>query len=299
MHVGLVGLGKMGAGIARRLAARGHQVTGYDRDPASLAGTTGIAGVESPAALVAALTAPRTIWLMLPAGPTTEAMLATLAPLLAAGDTLIDGGNARYTDSVRRAAALRLQGIEYIDAGTSGGIHGEAAGYCLMLGGEADVIARHSQLFADLAVAGGWGHVGPAGAGHYTKMIHNSIEYGAMQAYAEGFALLAAKTEFGLDLAAIAELWRHGSVVRSWLLELLAETLSRPQTIDRIAPVVADSGEGRWAAQEAIDLGVSAPVTLLALMARFKSQDPEGFSERLLAALRQAFGGHRIEPDKP
>ncbi|MBE0615853.1 MAG: decarboxylating 6-phosphogluconate dehydrogenase [Burkholderiales bacterium] len=301
MRIGMVGLGRMGANMARRLARGGAQVLAWDRAlPArrSLARERRVSVATDLAALVQGLKAPRVIWLMLPAGKASEALLARLVPLLSKGDVLVDGANAHYKDSIRRAAELAAHGLHYVDAGVSGGIWGLDLGYTIMLGGEARAVRRVAPFAKMLAPPKGWLHCGRSGAGHYVKMIHNGIEYGMMQAYAEGFALLAARSEFDLDTAAVAELWRHGSVVRSWLLDLLAETLKRDASLENIAPVVADSGEGRWAAIEAVELGVPAPVISLALAMRFASQGKGDYAAKQLALLRNRFGGHAVSKNK-
>lgn len=297
----LIGLGKMGANMARRLALGGVRAALFDRDPAiarALAGETGGIFASSLTDLIAAMQAPRVIWLMLPAGAATEAAISQVQGLLSEGDLIVDGANSQYKDSVRRAATLMRNGLMFVDAGVSGGVHGLANGYCLMVGGSEDAVARVRPYLRLLAPApdSGWLHAGPAGAGHFVKMVHNGIEYGMMQALAEGFALMEAKQDFKLDLAAVGELWRHGSVVRSWLLDLTAEALKDPRGLAAIAPQVADSGEGRWTAQEAVDLGVPAPVMSLALMMRFASQGHNDTAARLLAKMRQGFGGHAVKP---
>ncbi len=299
-RIGMIGLGRMGANMARRLARGGAQVIAWDRAAAArraLARERRVAIAPDLAALLQELKAPRVLWLMLPAGKASADTLARLAPLLARGDVVVDGANAHYQDSMRRAAALAARGLHYVDAGVSGGVWGLANGYTIMLGGEARAVRRVAPFAKLLAPPRGWLRCGPSGAGHYVKMIHNGIEYGLMQAYAEGFALLAGKQEFGLDLAAVAELWRHGSVVRSWLLDLLADNLKRDAALAGIAPVVADSGEGRWTAIEAIELGVPAPVISLALAMRFASQGKGDFGAKQLAQLRNSFGGHAVEAD--
>ena len=296
-RIGMIGLGRMGANMARRLARGGANVIAWDRTAAVRRATAReqrIAAAPDLAALVQLLKAPRVLWLMLPAGAVTEDILAQLQPLLAKGDVLVDGANANYKDSMRRAAELAARGLHYVDAGVSGGIWGLAKGYTIMLGGEARAVKRVAPFAKLLAPPKGWLHCGPSGAGHYVKMIHNGIEYGLMQAYAEGFALLAGKREFGLDTAAVAELWRHGSVVRSWLLDLMAQNLKRDAVLEGIAPVVADSGEGRWTAIEAIELGVPAPVISLALAMRFASQGKGDYGAKQLAQLRHSFGGHAV-----
>jgi 6-phosphogluconate dehydrogenase len=290
----------MGANMARRWLAAGFAVRGYARTRATVAaleaeGLTGTASIED---LVAGLPAPRAIWMMLPAGPPTDEATERIGRLLAPGDVLIDGGNSFYKDDLRRAAALTPRGIHYLDQGTSGGVWGLREGYCLMIGGPEEVVERLRPVFAALAPAPdrGWARVGPVGAGHFVKMIHNGIEYGMMQAYAEGFALLQAKPEFALDLPAIAGLWRHGSVVRSWLLDLIERALRDDPRLEEIRGWVADSGEGRWTVQEGIETGVPLPVLSLALMARFRSRQDDTFADRLLAALRNQFGGHAVKP---
>jgi 6-phosphogluconate dehydrogenase len=300
MQIGIVGLGRMGAGMARRLARGRIQVLCYDQAEAAgaaLADERGVECMENLAALCARMEGERVILLSLPAGPAVEDTVRDLIPLLATGDTMVDGGNSYYRDSMRRALALSQQGLRYIDAGVSGGVHGLEQGYCLMLGGTARSIEIF-QPFARLLAPDperGWLHCGPSGAGHFTKMIHNGIEYGIMQSLAEGFALLAARPELDIDAARLAETWRHGSVVRSWLLDLCAEILSRGEDFSRVAPVVADSGEGRWTALESIELGVPAPVITLALMNRFSSQGGSDYARRLLAMMRAGFGGHPLQ----
>ena len=299
MQIGMIGLGRMGANMTRRLARAGIEVIAFDRSPearTATAGEPGARAVDSLQELVAALVVPRALWLMLPAGEATESTLAALQPLLERGDVVVDGANTYYVDSMRRASMLAASGIEYADAGVSGGIWGLENGYALMMGGSEAAIARLEPAVRALAPAPdrGWLHCGPSGSGHYAKMIHNGIEYGMMQAYAEGFALLDAKREFRLDVAKIAESWRHGSVVRSWLLDLTAEFMRDGHALDNIAPVVADSGEGRWTALEGIELGIPTPVMSLALMQRFSSQGKADYQARLLARMRQAFGGHAV-----
>jgi 6-phosphogluconate dehydrogenase len=303
MEIGIVGLGRMGANMARRLARGGVQVKAFDVSPvarSTLQSEAGITPVADLAAMVAALGAPRVVWLMLPAGNVTQTALDALVPLLAKGDVVVDGANAYYKDSIRHAGALAEKGLLFADAGVSGGVWGLDKGYCIMLGGTPEAAGRAIPFVKILAPAPdqGWIHSGPVGSGHFVKMVHNGIEYGMMQAYAEGLALLAAKTEFGLDLAAISEMWRHGSVVRSWLLDLIAEFLAKDSTLDAIKPVVADSGEGRWTALEAVELGVPAPVMSLALMMRFTSQGKDDYSNKLLAMMRNSFGGHLVQHEK-
>ena len=300
LALGLVGLGRMGGNMARRLARAGVRVVGYDATPgaaAILADEGVVTAVESLAALAAALPAPRVVWVMVPAGAATQATIDELAPLLAPGDTIVDGGNANYKDSQRRGAQLAARGLDFVDCGVSGGVWGLDNGYALMFGAnEAGALAIGP--YARILAPGpdrGWLHCGPVGAGHFVKMIHNGIEYGMMQSYAEGFALLDGKREFALDAAKIAELWRHGSVVRSWLLDLTAEFLARDPDPGAIAPRVADSGEGRWTVAEAVEQGVPAPVLALALMMRFDSQGSGDYANRMLARMRQAFGGHAVD----
>jgi 6-phosphogluconate dehydrogenase len=295
----MVGLGKMGANMTTRLVLGGHEVVAFDRsaDVVKAATAKGARGANTLEELVRQLQAPRAVWIMVPAGDPTENTVRALADLLTAGDTIIDGGNSNYKESVRRAAMVAERGLHFIDVGTSGGIWGLTEGYSLMVGGPNDVVDRLCPIFETLAPAKdqGWGHVGPVGSGHFTKMVHNGIEYGMMQAYAEGFSILKHKKEFNLDLAQIAELWRTGSVVRSWLLDLTARALHDDQDLSSIAPYVSDSGEGRWTVAEAIDLDVPAPVITLALLQRLRSRDAESFTDRLLAALRNQFGGHAVK----
>jgi 6-phosphogluconate dehydrogenase len=301
MEIAMIGLGRMGANMAQRLMRGGHKVVGYDPAAAARA-LLEKSGAETAASLeqmVAKLKAPRAVWLMVPAGEITDNTITNLVPLLAAGDTIIDGGNSNYRDTQRRAAMTLQRKIQYVDSGTSGGIWGLAEGYSLMIGGDEAVVERLRPIFETLAPAKnqGWGRVGPVGSGHYTKMVHNGIEYGLMQAYAEGFSILQHKSEFKLDLHQIAEIWRYGSVVRSWLLDLTANALEKNPTLKGIAPYVADSGEGRWTVADAIELGVSAPVITLSLLERLRSRDNDSFSDKLLAAMRNQFGGHEIKKE--
>jgi 6-phosphogluconate dehydrogenase len=299
MNLGMIGLGKMGANMAERLVRGGHRVVGYDfgSEARTRAASAGIVPVDSLTSLVAALPKPRAVWMMVPAGGAVDSTLEALAPLLTPGDIIIDGGNSNYRDSQRRAKSLAEKGFNFIDVGTSGGVWGLANGYSLMIGGDEAAVASLNPIFATLApsATSGWGRVGPSGAGHFTKMIHNGIEYGLMQAYAEGFSVMKHKTEFDLDLHQIATIWQDGSVVRSWLLDLTAQLLEKNPHLDQIAPFVADSGEGRWTVAEAIELGVAAPVMTLALLQRLRSRDTESFSDRVLAGLRNEFGGHGIK----
>jgi 6-phosphogluconate dehydrogenase len=296
MQIAFVGLGRMGGNMVTRLQRAGHQVIAYDRAEAAREAVekVGARGVSSLDQLVAALTPPRAVWVMVPAGAATEATIDQLAGKLAAGDTIIDGGNTRWTDDVRRAEALRPRGIHYIDAGTSGGIWGLENGYCLMVGGDKDAVGRLEPIFRSLAPPDGFLHTGAVGSGHYVKMIHNGIEYAMMQAYAEGFELMS-ESEYGLDLPKIAHLWNQGSVVRSWLLELTAGALAQDPKLAGLKPYVEDSGEGRWTVEDAINKAVPAPTITAALFARFRSRRDNSYADRLLAALRNAFGGHAVK----
>jgi len=299
MEIALIGLGKMGANMARRLLRGGHRVIGYNRTRAvtdQIAAEEGLTPAYSLAEAVAALSPPRAVWVMLPAGSTTSEHIEQLMTLLAPGDLVIDGGNTNYKDDARHAALLNTRGIEFVDVGTSGGIWGLTEGYSLMIGGEPASVARLRPIFETLAPAPdkGWGHVGPHGAGHYVKMVHNGIEYGMMQALAEGFEIFKAKKEFGLDVAQIARIWQHGSVVRSWLLDLTAEALAEDPDLSTLKGYVPDSGEGRWTVADAIDLDVPAPVITLSLMMRFVSRQDDSYAAKLLAAMRNKFGGHAV-----
>ena len=299
MELAMIGLGKMGLNMATRLARGGHRVVGFARTAATVdeAIKLGAEGAHSLAEAVGKLKKPRIVWLMVPAGKVTDDNVQELSGLLSKGDIVIDGGNSNYKDSVRHAAMLEPKGIDFVDCGTSGGIWGITEGYSLMIGGDAAVVEKMRPIFETLAPAAdkGWGRVGPHGAGHFVKMIHNGIEYGMMQAFAEGFSILKAKEEFGMDLAQISHIWQHGSVVRSWLLDLAARALEEDPLLTEIKPWVADSGEGRWTVFESIDLDVPAPVLTLALQMRFASRDEENYSARMLAALRNQFGGHAIK----
>ena len=301
MTIGMIGLGRMGGNMVRRLLRGGHRCVVHDLNPDSVSALVheGAIGAASFDELPAKLEPPRAVWIMVPAGDATEQTVHTLAERLERGDTIIDGGNSYFKDDVRRASELRRLGIHYLDVGTSGGIWGLAEGYSLMVGGPNEAVDRLRPVFETLAPAKdqGWGHVGPAGSGHFTKMVHNGIEYGMMQAYAEGFEIMKAKTEFGLDLYQIAETWRVGSVVRSWLLDLAARALADDPDLAHIKGFVADSGEGRWTVAEAIDLDVSAPVITLALQNRLRSRNPGPFGDKLLAALRNQFGGHAVQKE--
>ncbi len=299
MELAMIGLGKMGLNMATPLARGGHREIGYARTDATVqeAIRLGAEGAHTLEEAVSKLHAPRVIWLMIPAGQVTHDAVEQLSSLLQEGDIVIDGGNSNYKDSVMHAAMLEPKGIEFVDCGTSGGIWGLTEGYSLMIGGKPEVVESLRPIFETLAPAPdkGWGHVGPHGAGHYVKMIHNGIEYGMMQAFAEGFSILKAKKEFGMDLAQISHIWQHGSVVRSWLLDLAANALDEDTELADIKPWVADSGEGRWTVFESIDLDVPAPVITLALQMRFASRDEENYTARMLAALRNQFGGHAIK----
>jgi len=299
MELAMVGLGKMGLNMSTRLVRGGHRVVGYARTAETVESAVklGAEGAYSLEEAVGKLSAPRIVWLMVPAGEVTYNTIEKLSGLLSTGDIVIDGGNSNYKDSVRHAEMLEPKGIDFVDCGTSGGIWGLTEGYSLMIGGKAEVVEKMRPIFETLAPAldKGWGHVGPHGAGHFVKMVHNGIEYGMMQAFAEGFSIMKAKEELGLDLAQISHIWQYGSVVRSWLLDLAARALDEDSKLASVKPWVADSGEGRWTVFESIDLAVPAPVITLALQMRFVSRDEENFSARMLAALRNQFGGHAIK----
>ncbi len=296
MDIGFIGLGKMGLNMVTRLQRAGHQVTAYDRAAEALKQATaaGCVGVSSLADLVQRLKAPRAVWVMVPSGPPTEETVQAVAALLQPDDIIIDGGNTRFHDDVRRARELTPKQIQYIDAGTSGGIWGLKNGYCLMIGGDKDAVNRLAPIFESLAPPNGWAHVGAVGAGHYVKMVHNGIEYSMMQGYAEGFELMS-KSDYGLDLARIADLWMQGSVVRSWLLELAGSALKEDPRLDKLKGFVQDSGEGRWMVADAIEKNVPVPTLTTALFTRFRSRQGESFAEKMLAALRNAFGGHAVK----
>jgi 6-phosphogluconate dehydrogenase len=295
MELGFVGLGRMGMNMVRRLRRDQHRIVAYDRAPEIVqeAGREGATGSGSLKDLVAQLAAPRAVWVMVPAGEATESTIRELAGILQKDDVIIDGGNTFYKDDARRAKELEAKGIHYVDAGTSGGIWGLQVGYCLMVGGEEAIVRRLAPIFTTLAPENGWAHMGSAGAGHYVKMIHNGIEYGLMQAYAEGFECLS-KSAYGLDLPRIADLWMQGSVVRSWLLELTAAGLKDDPKLERIKGYVEDSGEGRWTVFDAIEKDVPAMVLSAALYARFRSRQDDSFADRMLAMMRNAFGGHAV-----
>ena len=298
MEIGLVGLGRMGGNMAMRLHENGHHVVAYDRDPdaRSSFGDRGLIPVASVEEFASQLQQPRAVWIMVPSGAPTEATVAALAGVLDAGDVIIDGGNSNYKDSIRRGHDLQSRGIHFVDAGVSGGVWGLTEGYCIMVGGSEEAVAHVEPAFRTLAPSteDGYAHVGPSGAGHFTKMVHNGIEYGMMQAYAEGFELLQAKEQFGFDVAQIAEIWRHGSVIRSWLLDLTATALEEDPGLESIEPWVEDSGEGRWTVEESIELAVPLPVISIALQARFRSRQENPFGFKLLAAMRNQFGGHAV-----
>jgi 6-phosphogluconate dehydrogenase len=301
MELGMIGLGRMGGAMAQRLIRGGHRVAGLARNPDALRQLEemNIVPAASFDELVNSLKPPRVIWLMIPAGTPVDENIAGLLPLLEPDDIIVDGGNSNYKDTQRRAENLKATRIHYVDAGTSGGIWGLQNGYSIMVGGDEEVVAQLRPIFETLAPAAnkGWGRVGPNGAGHFTKMVHNGIEYGMMQAYGEGFAIMRHKTEFNLDLHQVAEIWRDGSVVQSWLLDLTSAALAKNPDLDGIAPYVADSGEGRWTVAEAIDLNVAAPVITLSLLERLQSRDPESFSNKLLSAMRNQFGGHEMKKE--
>jgi len=296
MQIGFVGLGKMGLNMVTRLIRGGHQVAAFDRsaDAIAQAAAAGAKGAASLDALVAALAPPRAVWVMVPAGAATESTVAALGNLLSKGDTIVDGGNTNFHDDVRRAEALKAKGITYIDAGTSGGIWGLQEGYCLMVGGDAGACKRLEPIFLTLAPENGYMRVGESGAGHYFKMIHNAIEYGLMQAYAEGFDLMHA-SDYKIDLPAVASLWMQGSVVRSWLLELTARALKEDPELSSLKAYVEDSGEGRWTLAEGVERSIPMPALTAALFTRFRSRSDNPFGERMLAALRNQFGGHAVK----
>ena len=301
MDIGMIGLGKMGANMAQRLVQGGHRVVGFDpqADARKALQDKGGEAAESLQALVEKLEGPRAVWMMVPAGKITDKTVEGLLPLLSADDTVIDGGNSNYKDTLRRAENLANKKIHYVDCGTSGGIWGLKEGYGMMIGGDDVAVERLRSVFETLAPSKdtGWGHVGKVGSGHFVKMVHNGIEYGLMQAYAEGFSIMEHKKEFGLDLHQVAEIWRYGTVIRSWLLDLTANALDKNPDMDGIAPYVDDSGEGRWTVQEAIDLDVPAPVITQSLIERLRSRDSDSFSDKLLSAMRNEFGGHAVKKE--
>jgi 6-phosphogluconate dehydrogenase len=299
MELGMIGLGRMGANMSERLVRAGHRVVSYDRSAEAIQRVVdkGAVGAHSLADFVKQLAPPRAIWLMVPSGDPVDETIEQLLPLVNQGDTIIDGGNSNYKDSIRRAAKLSAQRLRFVDAGTSGGIWGLENGYCMMVGGETDAVERLAPIFSALAPPSGYLHVGPSGAGHFVKMIHNGIEYGMMQAYAEGFSIMRAKTDFSLDLADVARIWQDGSVVRSWLLDLTKAALDNDQSLENIAAYVPDSGEGRWTVFEAIDLNVSAPVITTSLERRIRSRE-DGFTDKLISIMRNQFGGHAVKREE-
>ena len=299
MELGMVGLGRMGSNMVHRLISKGgHRVITYDRSGEAVRASEawGALGATSLENLVEKLVAPRAVWVMVPAGEATEATINGLIPLLSGGDTVLDGGNANYKDTIRRGEKLRQHGLNFMDVGTSGGIWGLTEGYSLMIGGNREVFKRLESIFQALAPASdrGYGYVGPTGAGHFVKMVHNGVEYGLMEAYAEGFELLEAKEDLGLDLAQIAQIWRYGSVVRSWLLDMTAAALEDDPKLENLQSYVEDSGEGRWTVEESIELAIPAPVIALSLQMRFRSRQEQPFGGKLLAAMRNRFGGHAV-----
>lgn len=302
MELGMIGLGRMGANMTERLLRGGHRVVAHDRNPSAVQRVVekGAVSADSLPALMEQLLPPRAIWLMVPSGDPVDQTIETLIPHLTLDDVLVDGGNSNYKDTLRRAAMLKGRGIHFVDVGTSGGIWGLTEGYSLMVGGDPQVVERLKPIFQTLAPTpgAGWGRVGPSGAGHFVKMIHNGIEYGLMEAYAEGFALMERKAEFKLDLRQVAEIWRHGSVVRSWLLDLIATALAENPGLHGIKPYVADSGEGRWTVFEAVELDVPAPVITLSLLQRLRSRDQDSFADKLLAIMRHQFGGHPLKKEE-
>jgi 6-phosphogluconate dehydrogenase len=301
MELGMVGLGKMGGNMTVRLVHGGHTVVGFARrkEVVDAVVKEGAKGADSLANLVAQLPPPRVVWLMIPSGAPVDQTLEQLHPLLAKGDYVVDGGNSYYRDTLRRSALVTSWGFRFVDVGTSGGIWGLKEGYSMMVGGADDDVEHIRPILETLAPAPdkGWGHMGPVGSGHFVKMVHNGIEYGMMQAYAEGFAVMQAKEEFHLDLHQISSVWRYGSVVRSWLLELTEQALAENPTLKGVAPFVVDSGEGRWTASEAMDLNIPAPVITLALLQRLRSREADPFTEKLLAEMRNKFGGHDIKTE--
>jgi 6-phosphogluconate dehydrogenase len=301
MELGLIGLGKMGGNMAERLRLAGHKVVGFDFNADAVKRLTdaGSVGAKSLEELVKDLKAPRAVWIMVPSGDPVDETIAKLKPFFEKGDTFIDGGNSNYKDSQRRHAALTAEGYNFVDVGTSGGIWGLKEGYSMMIGGDKEPVERLTPIFEALAPAPdkGWGHVGPAGAGHFVKMVHNGIEYGMMQAYAEGFTIMEKKEPLNLDLPQIAKIWQYGSVVRSWLLDLTAEALEKNPTLEGLEAYVADSGEGRWTVFEAIDLNVSAPIITESLIRRIRSREENNFTDRMVAIQRNAFGGHAVKKD--
>jgi len=302
MELGMIDLGRMGTNMTERLLRGGHRMVSYDRSSQAVQSVVGkgASAAESLEALAVALRVPRVVWLMVPSGDPVDQTIQALIPYLKRDDVIVDGGNSNYKDTLRRAAMLKEKSVHYVDVGTSWGIWGLTEGYSLMVGADREVVERLTPIFQTLAPAPdrGWGHVGPSGAGHFVKMIHNGIEYGLMQSFAEGFAIMEHKAEFKLDLLQIAEIWRHGSVVRSWLLDLIAKALAENPNLRGIRPYVEDSGEGRWTVAEAVDLEVSAPVITLSLLERLRSRDQGSFTDKLLAMMRHQFGGHPLKEKK-
>lgn len=296
MQLAMVGLGRMGGNMVRRLVQHGHELVVYDQSAEVVKAHSGkgVTAAGSVGEVARPLAPRRVVWVMLPAGPAVDDTIGQLVPQLSRGDVIIEGGNSNYRDSMRRAESLASKGIEFVDAGVSGGIWGLEAGYCLMIGGAPTAVQHCEPLFKSLAAADGYAHVGPAGAGHYVKMVHNGIEYGMLQAYAEGYEILNASTDFKLELGKIAKLWNHGSVVRSWLNELAERAFARDGQLTGIRGYVEDSGEGRWTVEEALRLNVPAPVITQSLLARFRSRQTESFGAKLIAALRREFGGHAV-----
>jgi 6-phosphogluconate dehydrogenase len=301
MQLGLIGLGKMGGFMAERIRLAGHQVVGFDfsTDAVAKLAASGNVGSSSLEDMVSKLEAPRAVWMMVPSGDPVDETIAKLEKLLSPGDIIIDGGNSNYKDTIRRHGQVTAKGFQYVDCGTSGGVWGLKEGYSMMIGGDKEPVEHLRPIWEALAPAPdkGWGHVGPSGAGHFTKMVHNGIEYGLMQAYAEGFTILEKKESLDLNLPQIAEIWRYGSVVRSWLLDLTAEALAKNPTLDGLEAYVVDSGEGRWTVFEAIDLNVSAPVITESLIRRIRSREDNNFTDRMIAIQRNAFGGHAVKKD--
>lgn len=297
MNIGFVGLGKMGGNMVKRLLEKGHAIVAFDpsEEAREVAQGQGAQIADSLQGLVGKLQPPRIVWLMVPAGHVTDEVIQALSALLAKGDTLIEGGNSLYKDSIARAGLLETKGFSFLDAGTSGGIWGLTEGYCLMIGGEEDIFRKCEPIFKDLAPADGYAHVGPAGSGHFVKMVHNAIEYGLLEAYAEGFELMFAKKDFNLDLGRISELWNHGSVVRSWLLELAANAFREDSSLKSVKGYIEDTGEGRWSVMEAIEENIPAPVITLSLLQRLRSRQDESFGAKVIAALRGQFGGHEVK----
>ena len=297
MQLAMIGLGRMGGNMVQRLLQGGHQVVVFDRSAEAVKAHVGMGATAAKdlADVCGRLTAPRVVWVMVPAGAPVESTIDALAPALSKGDIIIDGGNSNFKDSMRRAAGLKERGLEFIDAGTSGGIWGLTVGYCLMIGASREAFSRCEPIFRTLAPPDGYAHVGPPGSGHYVKMIHNGIEYGMLQAYAEGYEIIHASKDFKLDLKQISSVWNRGSVVRSWLNELAERAFAKDAELSALKGYVEDSGEGRWTVQEAMDLDVPAPVITLSLLARFRSRQPDSFGAKVIAALRNEFGGHAVK----